>query len=438
MLRQYQIDCIDSVRDAYRQGYNRPCIVLPCGGGKSIITAEMARQTTNKGGDVLFLIHRKELRDQIEATFRNWGVDMDHCLIGMVGQVTRRLDRLRTPKLIITDENHHCLASSYRKIYDAFPEVRCVGVTATPIRLNGGGLGDVNDKLIVSVSAKWLIEHHFLAPYEYYAPGAMDLTGIHTTSGDYNRREVETAMEGRHTIFGDVVENYKRLSGGKAICYCPTVNLSKRFADIFCAAGIQAAHIDADTPKAERAAIIESFRAGEIKILCNVDLISEGFDVPDCSCSILLRPTKSLTLFIQQSMRCMRYREGKTAVIIDHVGNYIRHGLPDDDREWSLEPKRKKAAAVGEAICVCEECLRCFAKKLKSCPYCGWEIPLKQRETDYQELKQTKLEQITGFTVQYLDKPSDCNSYEELLAFARKKGYKPGWAYYQAKQRGYL
>ena len=163
-LRPYQTDLENGVRQAYREGYRSPCIVLPCGGGKSVIIADIAKQTTAKGNRVLFLVHRRELCDQIRNTFTRWGVNMRLCDIMMVQTAARRLGKIPEPKLIITDENHHCLANTYRKIYDYFPDCRRVGVTATPVRLNGDGLGDVNDKLIIGVSAKWLIANNCLAP----------------------------------------------------------------------------------------------------------------------------------------------------------------------------------------------------------------------------------------------------------------------------------
>lgn len=340
-LRAYQNELVEQVRQAWRAGYKAPCIVLPCGGGKSCIVAEMARRTTFNGKRVLFLVHRRELVEQIKKTFIRWGVDMRLCEVGMVQTVTRRLKKLARPALIITDENHHSLAQSYKRIYEYFSDVPRVGVTATPVRLNGDGLGDVNDKLIVGVSAKWLIDNSCLAPYDYYAPDVADLTGLHVSHGEYMAAEIEKAMV-KNTVFGDVIKYYKQLAlGKKAVCYCASVRHSQRTAEVFNENGIKAAHIDGSTPKAERDSIISAFRRGDITVLCNVDLISEGFDVPDCECAILLRPTKSLTLYIQQAMRCMRYRPNKRAVIIDHVGNYARFGMPDDDREWSLEKKPK-------------------------------------------------------------------------------------------------
>ena len=280
-LRPYQNDLIEQVRDSYRHGKKRPCIVLPCGGGKSIIVAEIAKRTTAKGNRVLFLVHRQELCEQIDRTFRGWGVDMRLCDVMMVQTATRRVAKLSPPALIITDENHHCLAKSYRRIYDAFPNAKCVGVTATPVRLNGDGLGDVNDVLVEGVSAKWLIENNFLAPYDYYAPSVADLTGLKISHGEYVAEEIEKRLA-KSTVFGDVISHYRNLADGRqAICYCASVKLSKLTAQKFQEAGVEAVHIDGETPKAERDRIVEDFRRGAIDILCNVDLISEGFDVPD-------------------------------------------------------------------------------------------------------------------------------------------------------------
>ncbi len=443
-LRPYQSELVERLRAAWREGYKAPCIVLPCGGGKSCILAEIARRTTYNGRRVLFLVHRRELVEQIVGTFCRWGVDMRYCDVMMVQTATRRRAKLPKPALIMTDENHHSLAASYKNIYEQFPDVLRVGVTATPVRLNGDGLGDVNDELIIGVSAKWLIENKCLAPYDYYAPSLADLTGLHTKMGEYVTAEVEKAMI-KKAIFGDTIAYYRRLADGKkAVCYCASIRHSKAMAQAFCEAGIPAAHIDGETPKPERAELIAKFRSGEIRILCNVDLISEGFDVPDCECAILLRPTQSLTLYIQQSMRCMRYRDGKRAVIIDHVGNYARFGLPDDDREWSLEKKQKKKRAVSEGIKaqMCPECFRTFnpenAPKTNgrlTCPCCGYVFPKKERE----ELTEQAgaLEKIEGFRLNFATAES-CHSYAELREFAKRRGYKPGWAYFKAKERGFL
>ena len=435
MLRDYQTELVDDVAQAWRDGFNAPCIVLPCGGGKSVIVAEIAKRTTQNGKRVLFIVHRKELCEQIENTFKWWGVDMSLCEVAMVQTLCRHLSKTQKPALIITDENHHSKASSYRKIYDYFPDVKRVGVTATPVRIDGSGLKDVNDKLIIGVSAKWLIKNNYLAPYDYYAP-VIDLPKLHTRNGDYIQSEVSEHFK-KQKIHGDVIKHYRKFADGKqAICYCPTIEFSELTAAEFNRAGITAAHIDGTTPKSERSDIVERFRNGEIKILCNVDLISEGFDVPDCECAILLRPTKSLTLYIQQSMRCMRYKPDKRAIIIDHVGNVIKHALPDTDREWTLEdkPKLKKGEQQNApAVIICKDCFKTLPPNTAICPHCGYKF----RDRNPEQVKEAALIKITDEVKTYLT-PNECNTFKELQIYAKLHGYKPGWAYYQAKARGLL
>lgn len=430
-LYDYQRDMITGVHNAWRNGYKRPCIVLPCGGGKSIICADMAKRTTDNGKYVLFIVHRQELCEQITDTFTNYGVDMSLCSVSMIQTAARHADSIAPPTLIITDENHHCVASSYRKIYDAFPDSYCVGVTATPIRLNGGGLGEINDKLIVGPSARELIAKNRLSPYDYYAPAVADLSGLKIRHGDYAAEDVAQAL-GKPKIYGDVVGYYRRLARSmKAICYCATIAHSKQVAEAFRTGGISAYHLDAKTPQNERESIIQRFRMGDIQILCNVDLISEGFDVPDCGTSILLRPTKSLSLYIQQSMRCMRYQPNKRAVIIDHVGNVHRHGLPDADRTWTLDPKPALKKKNTVSVRQCPECY--FTHEPASiCPKCGHIY-----SASPQEIKEQKEAALVQIVASYKS-PDQCRSVAELYAYAKSKNYKPGWAWYQAKNRGWL
>lgn len=431
-LRDYQIKLIDDIHSAWKRGYKRPCAVMPCGAGKSLVAAEIAKRTAANKKDVLFLVHRQELCDQINNTFIKYGVDMDHCAVGMVQTISRRLDKMSPPALIITDENHHCLAASYKKIYDHFSNVYCVGFTATPIRLNGGGLGEVNDILISGLSVRELIARDCLSDFDYYAPPVADLSGLKTRAGEYSAEDIEKALN-KPKIYGSVISYYRQLADGRqAICYCAGIESSKAAARMFELEGIPAAHIDGDTPKNKRAEIINKFRDGKLKILCNVDLISEGFDVPDCSAVILLRPTKSLTLYIQQSMRCMRYKPGKRAVIIDHVGNVHRFGLPDQEFEWSLEPRPERKKEKSDEELKIRQCPQCFFTHAFAgiCPNCGYTYPPKERTVA--EVKAARLEKIRE-TVKKYEKPSECTSFAELAAYGKLKGYKPGWAYYAAK-----
>ena len=441
-LRPYQRELIDRVQGAWADGFQAPCVVLPCGGGKSVIVAEIARIILEKDGNILFLVHRRELVAQIYATFIKFKLCIERCRIEMVQTACRHLEELPKPDLIITDENHHSLAGSYKKIYEYFPDVKRLGVTATPERLNGSGLKDVNDILIEGVSAKWLIENHYLAPYEYYAPPLSDtMPKFHTRQGDYVQSEVADFFR-KKKIYGDVIRQYRKLADGKqAICYLPSIDFSREIADRFNRAGIPAAHMDGETPAILRNSIVERFRKGEIKILCNVDIISEGFDVPDCECAILLRPTKSLTLFIQQSMRCMRYKEGKTAIIIDHVGNYLEHGFPDDDREWSLDGHQKKSVRQGEMpVKVCPRCYCTVSLNTYQCTNCGYEFERKTKPTETVDVDLQQLDPAEREKFRFENKIRrmlsyrECQTYNELLEFARQHNYKRGWAYYKAKE----
>ena len=252
----------------------------------------------------------------------------------------------------------------------------------------------------------------------------------------------------KKAVFGDVIKYYRQLADGKqAICYCTSIKHSLATSLAFNDAGISSAHIDGSTLKSERQQIINEFRKGEIQVLCNVDLISEGFDVADCECAILLRPTQSLTLYIQQAMRCMRYKDGKRAVIIDHVGNYARFGLPDADRKWSLDAKKKtkkerlENTEKGQGVTECPECFFTFASydkdgnKLMECPECGHVFEETQRK-EIQE-QEAELERIEGFTLDYSDW-RDCKTYQELQQYAVTHGYKKGWCFYKAKELGLI
>jgi len=442
ILHEYQQTLLNKTRQAYASGYKAPCVVAPCGAGKSVIIAEIARMTTDKKNRVLFIVHRKELIDQIKGSFKFNNVNLDLVEFGMVQTVVRRLDKTVKPDLIIVDENHHVLANSYRKIFDYFSDVPKLGFTATPIRLNGSGLGDINDILIEGVNAKWLIENNYLSPYKYYAPKLIDTKTLKLNNmKEFSSTSIDKAMN-ENKIYGDVIKHYKQLANGEqAIAYCHDVEASKQAANEFNQAGIKAGHIDGKTPKLERDLIIDNFRKNEIKVLTNVDIIGEGFDVPDCSTVIMLRPTQSLSLFIQQAMRGMRYRPNKTSIIIDHVDNVRRHGMPDAERKWSLSGSKK---AESEQEIKIKECMNCFAvynPVYLVCPECGHKPEVKEvkdyevdETAELEEVKELENEEVT------LDfrEPKDCKNMSELHELAKNRGYKKGWVYYQGKARGFI
>lgn len=426
-LREYQAELIGRIRLSIKHGHKSIVSVLGCGGGKSVIQAEIARSAADKGNRVLFLVHRKELCEQITNTFTAQGVNMDMCSVSMVQTVSRHIDKLPEPKIIITDEAHHSTANTYKKIYDAFPDALRLGFTATPCRLNAGGLGEVYEDLITSVSTQWLIDNHYLSPYKYYSVKLADTSGLHVKAGDYKADEVAELMQNSE-IYGETVKQWERLAKNKkTIAYCASVEAAEETAEQFRQAGYTAASLSGSTPKEQRTQIMQDFRDSRIMILTNCELFGEGLDVPDCECTVLLRPTQSLTLYIQQSMRSMRYMPDKTAIIIDHVGNCYLHGLPDDEREWTLEPKAKQSNMV--KIRECPMCFSVYPPTKQKCPYCGYaavkEIQRREKEVVEIDLVEMKRQEAIKNT-KYTDLTAETWSDVERIRKAR--GYKIQWA----------
>lgn len=427
MLRDYQKDLYDKTVDAFKRGFRRPLIVAPCGAGKSYLFAEMTRKTK---GEVLVLTHRQELKQQHEELLRN--LNITNARVSMILTEANRLGKYPTPALIVTDEAHLSRSNSWVKVieyYDTFT----VGFTATPVRLDGKPLGDIYDVLIEGVDTRWLIDNNRLSPYEYYAPTLVDVSGLRTRYGDYIQYDLEELMNER-AIYGDVIKTYSKIaSGERAIAYCVSVKHARRTCDAFNNAGIKAAFLCSETPSKYRRVILGDFRSGVITVLVNVGIISEGVSIDEVSCCMLLRPTESVALGIQQMMRCMRYLPGKTAKILDFVGNYLRVGLPDDNREWSLDKpvnKRKQMDENGNFyIRCCPECFLTFATA-PTCPYCGAEYPLHQREIKAHE--EIELARITAEENERIEKEKKAarieqgraQSFEELVRLGRQRGYK--------------
>lgn len=426
MLRDYQLDVYRKTVDAFRQGYKRPLVCLPCGGGKSYLFAEMAKNTS---GDVLILTHRRELLSQHNDLLANLGIN---ARVSMVLTEAKRLGQYPRPALIITDEAHLSRSNSWMKVLDYYSTFT-VGFTATPVRLDGKPLGDMYDTLIEGVTVKWLIEHQRLAPFEYYAPTAVNTDGLRVSCGDYVISDMEQLMTSR-AIYSDVLESWKRFAGGgKTIAYCVSVKHAKETAEMFREAGYSAQAIDGSTPDKQREAIMKQFREGSIQILCNVGIISEGVSIDDVTCCLLLRPTESIALGIQQMMRCMRYQSGKVAQIIDCVGNYSRVGLPDADRTWSLTQQVKRRDKLDENgnfyIRTCPSCFQVF-KTAPQCPFCGESYELHPREIKAH--RDIELEKISAEDAEKAElarkrmrmEQGQCQTFEQLVRLAKARGYK--------------
>ena len=427
MLRDYQTELLNKIFSSFREGYRRPLVVAPCGAGKSYLFVELIKRTR---GEALILTHRQELKEQHEALLEELGAK--NARVAMILTEANRLGQYPTPELIVTDEAHLSRSNSWMKVINYY-NTFTVGFTATPVRLDGKPLGDIFDVLLEGVDARWLIVNRRLAPYEYYAPTLVDTSGLRTVAGDYVVSDLERLMNER-AIYGDIIESYRRFAPGeRSICYCVSVNHAKETAQAFNAAGIRAEYLSSGTPARQRKAIMEDFREGRITVLCNVGIISEGVSIDEVSCVMLLRATESMALGIQQMMRCMRYLPGKTAKVIDCVGNYTRVGLPDDDREWSLDkPLRKRGLTDKNGnfyIRCCPECYLTFATAPK-CPFCGTEYPLHPREI--QAKQNIELQRITAeeaLRVAEAKKKSRieqgrANTFEELVRLGKQRGYK--------------
>ena len=438
MLRDYQLELYRGTVEAFKQGFRRPLVVAPCGAGKSYLFAEMIRKTR---GEALVLTHRQELKTQHEELLQALGIQ--NARVAMILTEANRLSQYPKPALIVTDEAHLSRSNSWMKVIEYY-DTYTVGLTATPIRLDGKPLGDIYDKLIQGVDARWLIEHQRLAPYEYYAPTLVEADGLRRVAGDFVATDLEKLMTGR-AIYGDVIRTYLRLAPGEqSIAYCVSVRHARETAEAFRAAGIRAEAISSGTPGGKRTEILEAFRAGRITVLCNVGIISEGVSINEVSCCMLLRPTESVALGIQQMMRCMRYLPGKTAKIIDFVGNYTRVGLPDEPRHWSLKEQMVRKKQLNEEgnfyIRSCPQCFMTF-QTAAVCPYCGAVYPLKPREIEAH--KEIELARITAEEAQRVAEAKkkqrmevgQCRTIEDLFRIQRERGYAPGWVWRMAQAK---
>lgn len=447
-LRPYQETAINGVREAYRAGRRAPLLVAPTGAGKTVMFGFVAEQTASRGKRVLILAHRKELIRQ--ASRKLYDAEVPHGIIApghtptrdlvqvaSVQTLGRRLSdpRYAAPDLIVIDEAHHAAAGQWRDIVAAYPAARILGVTATPERLDGKGLGlsagGIFDDLVLGPAVGELVEGGFLTPTRIYAPAeAPDLSGIRTRGGDYEAGALADAM-GKATLIGDAVKHYARHTAGQpAILFSPSVAHAEAMADAFRAGGWRGAAASGTTPPAQRDAAIAGLATGSVQVLCSCDLISEGLDVPAVGAVILMRPTKSLGLYLQQVGRGLRPAPGKTHLtVLDHAGNTLRHGPPEMPRQWSLDGRPKKER---EAVPPTRQCPECFSvhSPTPECPECGFVYPVQSREIEHVD---GDLADVTDTLTarwgkhrplsQVLKEAKD----EDLKAIAKARGYHHGW-----------
>lgn len=441
-LRDYQEELLDEVYKNIDMKMKNIMVQSPAGSGKSVTMSEVARRATDKGNRVLFIVHRKELVSQIKGTFIANDVDMSLCHVGMVQTVANRIKNGKepTPAIILVDEAHHSLAKTYVNIFESFPNAYVFGFTATPWRMSNKGFTDVFENLVLGKSVQWLIDNERLAPFKYYSKNLMNDKKLKTQRGEYTNDSITLALEPK--IYGDVIDNYRKFADNKkTIVYTHNVESSKTVAEKFNENGYSALQVDGKTHHKQRELAMEMFREGKVNILVNAELYGEGVDVPDCECVILLRPTESLTLFIQQTMRAMRYQPNKQAIIIDHVGNYSRHGLPNTEHDWHEHFKgsnKKSASSNSVPIKECPTCFGVVESAYTICPYCGSEFP-KEEAQELSVDESAELEEVTSEMITLNFKtPEECNNMKELTELGKSLGYKPGWSYIQGKRLGLI
>lgn len=442
-LRPYQQDLIHKARSLMQSGERSIIIQSPTGSGKTLLTAHMLHTAASKGMRSWFIVHRKELIEQSAKAFQleglNYGIisagypadTRYNVQIAGIATLSKRYTRYAPPSLIVWDECHHVAAKSWGSIFSKFPSAYHIGLTATPQRLDGQGLNSYFKKMIHGPNVPWLIENKFLSPYKLYAPATIDLENIPTRMGDYARDELTQVMD-KPTITGSAVEHYKKYADGKrAIAFAVSVEHSKHIVEQFIQGCINAAHIDGNTDSTTRAETIKRFANGDIRLLSNVDLFGEGFDVPALEAVILLRPTKSLGLYLQQVGRSLRIFPGKShAVILDHVGNCQRFGLPDEVREWALEGRDKKKKDLPPPVKICQMCLGA-QRPSERCIFCGYIFPVSYREISQVEGELTEINQKQlALKLKYKQEQGQAKGYQDLLALAQRRGYKnpAGWA----------
>lgn len=388
VLRDYQEALIAGIRGNFAAGVRRVLAVSPTGSGKTVTFAHLTSATAAKGNRVYIVAHRQEIVDQISRALDAMGVrhgriQPGHSMTGdlvqvaMIQTLARRLDVVPAPKFLIIDEAHHAVAGTWATVTAAWPGTFILGVTATPERLDGRGLGDAFDQMVIGPSVRSLTERGFLARYRYLAPPTtVDLSAVRNVRGDYAVDELAAAVD-KAVITGSAVAHYRQyLDGRPAIAFCVTVEHAEHVAAEFQAAGYRAASVDGSMSRADRKDRMTAIGDGRLHVLTSCELISEGVDVPVVAGAILLRPTKSLSMCLQQVGRALRPKpDGSAAVILDHVGNHTRHGLPDADRGWVLDAKKHKPASAGTTQC--EVCYRVFDT---SAP--GWRAEQACQETD--------------------------------------------------------
>lgn len=470
-LRPYQLEGIERVRESIRAGARRVLLVLATGGGKTVVAAHVVSSAVALGSRVLFVAHRRELIKQSFCKLVRNGLPPEEVgvIMASVGagsadlfasdpvalrdeelwsRCARRrptarvqvasIDTLRNRNkpaadLVIVDEAHRGLARSYTDLQVEYPNAIHLGLTATPYRADGKGLGNAYDELVTVASPSILIADGFLvAPRVFTVPASAlpDLRGVKVRGGDYSEEDLERAVD-TGALVGDIVEHWQRRAAGvRTVAFACSVAHSKHIAERFRAAGVAAEHLDGTTETAERDAILGRLERGETLVVSNCGVLCEGWDQPSVKCCILARPTKSTGLYLQQAGRILRPYKGQDAIILDHAGCAVEHQLPQADREFSLDDAPKKGRGEKEAAPPTKTCEQCFAvvpTATRVCPECGFVWPEPEAKPAPEE-QAGELVEVRAAT------PEEMRAAWEQLC-AERGGRKPGWVWHRFMER---
>jgi superfamily II DNA or RNA helicase len=459
-LRDYQTEVIGKIKAEVDAGKRRLVLVAPTGSGKTIIACSGIAEAVAAGKRVLVLVHRRELIEQMSAKLFAAGMDCGIIAAGFPSRYGERVQvasiatlharAVRTSRidlppadLVVVDEAHHCRAPTYRQLIDAYPEAVIIGMTATPCRGDGRGLGNIFESIVECPFVAELISAGFLVGTRVYAPTRPDLKGVKVQAGDYAQGQLENRMDDAQ-LTGGIVEHWLKLAGGRStILYAAGVGHSLHLRDEFRKAGVLAEHIDGSTPVEERDAILGRLAAGTVEVVTNCMVLTEGFDCPVVGCIVLARPTKHHGLFRQMVGRGLRPAPGKEhLLVLDHAGAVFEHGLVEEPVTWTLSEDHRaslpvqgsRASGKAPKLVTCPEC-RAVRYQGRPCPACGWRP---QPKADSFAVRDGELGEVDRNrnvrSPQYSDTEKQ-SFYRQLLWIVRERNFKPGWAAHKFKEK---
>jgi len=460
ILRPYQSRVIADVRLQTTAGKRRILGVAPTGSGKTVIATAMIAEARRAGQRVLFLAHRRELISQASTKLHAAGIDAGVILAGFpprlgepvqvasIATLHARAVRTATIELppadlVIVDEAHHATARTYRRLLDSYPEAVIFGITATPARSDGRGLGDIFEVLVECPPVADLIKYGYLVGTTVFAPTRPDLAGVRIERGDYVEKDLAPRMD-QAGLIGDVVTHWLRLGERRpTVAFASSVGHSVHLRDEFRRASVVAEHIDGGTPPDERDAILAGLARGAVEVVTNYGVLTEGWDSPSVSCCILARPTKHHGLFRQMIGRVLRPVPGKTdAIVLDHAGATFEHGFIEEPVGWTLSPDKRahnpkqtaRQKAHAPALTNCPECTAVRFEG-KPCPACGWRATRKAEAVDVVDGELGLVDRNRRVKAPAHDVADQRRFHAQLLWIARERGYKDGWAGYKFKER---